>query len=84
MLAKKVFLLGLDGVPLDLIVKYAEEGFLPTFNRILADGSFGQLTSTIPPLTFPAWKSMTSGVNPGKIGVYGFLKIYLSQKKVFS
>lgn len=81
MLAKKVFMLGLDGVPLDLLMKYAKTGILPTFNKLFSGGSFGELTSTIPPVTFPAWKSMTSGINPGKIGVYGFLKIYLSQKK---
>ena len=36
------------------------------------DGAWGDLNSTIPAITCPAWMSMVTGKNPGKLGFYGF------------
>jgi predicted AlkP superfamily phosphohydrolase/phosphomutase len=36
-------------------------------------GSYGELISTIPPLSAPAWSSIITGLNPGKHGVYDFV-----------
>lgn len=33
----------------------------------------GPLTSTIPPISPPAWVSFMTGMNPGKHGIFGFL-----------
>ena len=38
----------------------------------MAGGTFGELTSTIPAITVPAWASMLSSMDPGLLGVYGF------------
>ncbi len=35
-------------------------------------GCFSRLRSSIPPQTAPAWTSITTGVNPGKHGIYYF------------
>lgn len=32
----------------------------------------GPLRSTVPPITVPAWATMTSGASPGALGLYGF------------
>ena len=45
---------------------------LPTLARLAASGTWGKLTSTMPPTTIPAWLSMFSGLDPGQLGVYGF------------
>jgi len=37
-------------------------------------GTHGPLRSTIPPWTFPAWTSFMTGKNPGKHGVFDFLR----------
>jgi predicted AlkP superfamily phosphohydrolase/phosphomutase len=71
---RRVFAVGLDGATLDLIRPWAEEGKLPTFGRILEEGSSGPLRSTIPPVTGPAWVSFMTGKNPGKHGVGDFLQ----------
>jgi predicted AlkP superfamily phosphohydrolase/phosphomutase len=71
---RKVFAVGLDGGTLDLIRPWAEEGKLPTFARLLREGSSGELRSTIPPVTGPAWVSFMTGKNPGKHGVGDFLQ----------
>jgi predicted AlkP superfamily phosphohydrolase/phosphomutase len=71
---RKVFAVGLDGATLDLIKPWARDGKLPTFARILKEGSHGRLRSTIPPVTGPAWVSFMTGRNPGKHGVGDFLQ----------
>jgi predicted AlkP superfamily phosphohydrolase/phosphomutase len=70
----RVIVIGLDGATLDLIQPWAEEGALPTFARILAEGTWGRLESVIPPLTGPAWSSFMTGKNPGKHGIFDFIR----------
>lgn len=69
----RVFAVGLDGATLDLIRPWAAEGKLPTFARLMEQGSYGMLRSTIPPVTGPAWASFMTGRNPGKHGVGDFM-----------
>lgn len=45
---------------------------LPNLSRLIAGGSFGKLESCIPAITVPAWSCMTSGRDPGELGIYGF------------
>ncbi len=71
--SRKVFVIGLDGGTLDLVESWARDGLLPTFNRILNDGSWAPLRTTIPPITGPAWTSFATGKNPGKHGLFDFL-----------
>jgi predicted AlkP superfamily phosphohydrolase/phosphomutase len=68
-----VLVIGLDGATFDLIKPWAEEGHLPTLSRLMRDGSFGELQSTIPPMTGPAWTSFATGVNPGKHRLYDWI-----------
>lgn len=70
---KKVLLIGLDGVPLDIIQRWADGGYLPTFRRLIDTGAVGHLRSTIPPTSGPSWSSIVTGMNPGKTGIYDFL-----------
>ncbi|MFQ6062307.1 MAG: alkaline phosphatase family protein [Methanosarcinales archaeon] len=69
----KVLVIGLDGATWDLIRPWAENGILPNLNFLRKNGVYGNLTSTIPPVTVPAWISFVTGKNPGKIGCYDFL-----------
>src|SRR6478736_4146592 len=45
---------------------------LPTISGLMERGSYGRLTSVIPPITVPAWSCMMSSKTPGDLGVYGF------------
>lgn len=65
-----VYVLGLDGADWSLLDPWIEQGHLPAFERILSDGVSGDLESTLPPVTFPAWKCYSTGKTPGKLGVY--------------
>lgn len=45
---------------------------LPTLSRLMQQGSYGKLESCVPAITVPAWSCMTSGRDPGELGIYGF------------
>ena len=65
-----VYVVGLDGADWSLLGPWADEGHLPAFARIFDEGAVGDLESTLPPVTFPAWKCYSTGKTPGKLGVY--------------
>ncbi len=70
----KVFLLGLDGMTLRIVEPYVKADLLPNFKKIMEQGCYGILRSTIPAITGPGWVSLATGKNPGKHGVYEFRK----------
>ena len=74
MTKKKVVVIGLDGATWDLIKPWVEGGKLPTFKKLMENGIYGDLKSTIPPATFPAWASLLTGKGPGKLGSNGFFE----------
>lgn len=57
---------------MELIAPWAEEGKLPNLARIMKDGVWGNLRSTIPYITTTAWSSFATGLNPGKHGIFDF------------
>ena len=69
----KVLIVGLDGATFDLLRPWVDEGKLPTLSMVMQGGIWGEMKSTIPPVSIPAWISLATGVNPGKIGVFDFL-----------
>ncbi len=71
---KSVLVIGLDGGTLDVIRPWAEAGELPTFQRLLTEGTSGPLKSTMPPQSPAAWTSFMTGVNPGKHGTFDFVR----------
>ena len=71
---KRVLVIGLDGATFDLFRPWMEEGGLPNLSKIVKNGVSGELESTIPPVSFPAWMSFATGKNPGKLGVYDLVK----------
>ncbi|MFC3958314.1 alkaline phosphatase family protein [Halovivax cerinus] len=71
----RAFVLGLDGVPWRFIDRWTDDGTLPNFARLRAEGAAGPLESTRPPTTPLAWPSIATGVWPDKHGIYGFQKL---------
>ncbi|WP_181691690.1 alkaline phosphatase family protein [Natronomonas sp. LN261] len=63
----RVAFFGIDGVPYSLIAD--NEG---TFENLHAFGSGGEIDSIVPPESSACWPALTTGVNPGTTGVYGF------------
>lgn len=69
----KVVVIGLDGATWELLMPLATKGFLPALAKLMSSGSYGELHSTVPPLTATAWASFATGKNPGKTGVFDFV-----------
>lgn len=57
-----------------MLKPWAQQGNLPTLRRLLEEGAAGELQSTIPPMTAPAWTSFMTGKNPGKHGLYDWIE----------
>jgi predicted AlkP superfamily phosphohydrolase/phosphomutase len=70
-LLSKVFVIGLDCAEPTLVFDRWREQ-LPNLRRLMEGGTYGDLTSTIPAITVPAWSSMLSSKDPGQLGFYGF------------
>lgn len=70
----ELILLGIDGAEPSLVTRWASEGYLPNFARLIRQGAFGTCRSTIHPLTPQAWASIVTGVGPGKHGIFDFGK----------
>ncbi len=68
----KMLIIGLDGATFDIIDSLVREGRLPNIASLIHNGVSALLTSTIPANTSVAWTSMTTGVNPGKHGIFFF------------
>jgi predicted AlkP superfamily phosphohydrolase/phosphomutase len=70
----RVLVIGIDGGTLDLVQPWAEAGDLPNLAQLMAEGVHGLLESTLPPVTSPAWPTFATGRNPGKHGVFDFIR----------
>jgi predicted AlkP superfamily phosphohydrolase/phosphomutase len=69
---RKVAVFGLDGVTFDLIRPWLDEGRMPYLARLMQEGAYGNLRSTIPPVSASAWASFVTGTNPGQHGLVDF------------
>jgi len=69
---ERAFVLGIDGVPWDLLQEWGKAGELPNVRRLLEEGATGPLMSTTPPTTPLAWPSIATGTWADKHGIYGF------------
>jgi len=66
----RVAFIGIDGLSYRLVADNPET--FPTLSAIAEDGGGGRIDSIIPAESSACWPVLTSGVNPGETGVYGF------------
>ena len=71
--ARKVVVLGLDGLEPTLTEEMMEAGRLPNLARLREQGCYTRLGTTCPPLSPVAWSSFSTGTNPGKHNIYDFI-----------
>ncbi len=68
---RRVLIIGLDCAEPSLVFQqYRAE--LPNLQALLSKGAWGQIESTTPPITVPAWMCSLTSKDPGQLGVYGF------------
>jgi uncharacterized sulfatase len=68
--APRVAFFGIDGVPHSLIDEHPD--VFPNLTALKQEGSAGAIDSIVPPESSACWPALTTGVNPGETGVYGF------------
>jgi predicted AlkP superfamily phosphohydrolase/phosphomutase len=67
----RVAIIGLDSAPPDLVFdRWRSE--MPNLAGLMKGGLWGEIRSTHPPITVPAWTSMMASKDPGELGLYGF------------
>ncbi|MFC1633820.1 alkaline phosphatase family protein [Planctomycetota bacterium] len=70
----KVMVIGMDGATFDVINPLISQGKLPHLQSLIQEGVSGPLKSTLPPLSAAAWSTFQTGKNPGKHGIFDFLR----------
>ncbi len=71
---KRVVMLGFDGMDYSVASEYIDQGELPNLARLRDRGIFSPLWSTTPPESPVAWSAFITGTNPGKTGIFDFLR----------
>ena len=71
--AKRVVIVGLDGLEPTLTEQFLEEGLLPNLAKLRDRGTCTKLATTCPPISPVAWASFSTGTNPGKHNIFDFL-----------
>lgn len=66
----KLLVIGLDGATWEVMQPLIDTGQLPHLRRLMNEGTWGKLRSTIPPVTAPAWSGFMTGLNPGRHGIF--------------
>ncbi|MFX1238058.1 MAG: alkaline phosphatase family protein [Promethearchaeota archaeon] len=72
---KRNILLGIDGVPFELMDDLSNQGIMPNFNDLKRSFSFKLMRSSIPHISSVSWSSIITGENAGEHGIYGFSEI---------
>jgi predicted AlkP superfamily phosphohydrolase/phosphomutase len=71
---KRIIIIGLDGLSPDIVESLISNGKLPNFAKLKEKGSYKHLTTTNPPQSPIAWSGFATGKNPGKHGLFDFIK----------
>src|ERR1051325_1093601 len=62
---KKVMVLGIDGMDPKLLQSFVDQGQMPNFKALMAEGDFRPLQTTMPPQSPVAWSTFMTGMDPG-------------------
>ncbi|MBA4378297.1 MAG: nucleotide pyrophosphatase [Gemmatimonas sp.] len=71
--ARRVVVLGLDGLDPGLVKQGLREGRLPHLRRLAAQGGFRPLSTTTPAMSPVAWSGFATGVDAGRHNIFDFL-----------
>jgi len=71
----KNIILGIDGIPYELMDNLSNQGYMPNFQELKKDYYFKEMKSSIPHISSVSWSSIITGENPGEHGIFGFTEI---------
>lgn len=70
----RLVVVGLDGLEPTRVERLLAADRLPNLKRLAEKGQYQRLGTTTPPLSPVAWSTFSTGVNPGKHGIFDFIK----------
>ncbi|HEX7708284.1 MAG TPA: alkaline phosphatase family protein [Thermoanaerobaculia bacterium] len=71
---QKVIVLGFDGVDARYTERWMDEGKLPNLAKLREQGTFQPLLPTTPAQTPVSWSTFSTGIDPGRTGIFDFLR----------
>ncbi len=72
-MSKKVFVLGIDGVPYSFLAKKFKKGKMQNLAKISSLYNAQKMSSVYPTISSVAWTTYMTGVNPGQHNIFGFI-----------
>ena len=72
---KRLLILGLDGVPIDLLVFLMERGYLPNLKELFDRIPPVRMSVSLPEISPVCWSTFMTGADPGFHGIYGFSEL---------
>jgi predicted AlkP superfamily phosphohydrolase/phosphomutase len=70
---KRLLIIGIDGMDARLTRQMMDEGRLPNFAQLAAEGGFSPLATSDPPQSPVAWSNFISGSDPGEHQLFDFV-----------
>src|SRR5215211_2891832 len=80
-MGKKLLVIGLDGASFNVLDSLIEKGYLKNLAKLIEGGARAPLETTFPPITAVAWSSFMTGKNPGKHGIFEFVRLDHDSKR---
>ena len=71
--ARRVIIVGLDGMDPGIATRFMQEGRMPNFQRLAERGVFRPLDTSNPSMSPVAWSTFTTGTDPSRHGIYDFI-----------
>ncbi len=87
--AKRMIVLGIDGMDPEILEELMAGGHMPHFQALAAEGGYVHLGTSVPPQSPVAWSNFITGLDSGGHGIFDFIHRdpttmtpYLSTSKV--
>lgn len=71
--AKRVIVLGFDGMDHGVVARLMAAGRMPNFARLAETGGFQALETSVPPQSPVAWSNFITGMDSGGHGIFDFV-----------
>ncbi|MBN2891520.1 MAG: alkaline phosphatase family protein [Bacteroidales bacterium] len=70
----KVLVIGWDAADWKIINKLMDKGEMPTMEKLVSNGTIGNIATLDPPFSPMLWTTIATGVRPDKHGILGFIE----------
>lgn len=68
----RLLIIGLDGVPVELLRDYTADGTMPVLRELLSQCPPAAMTASLPEISAVSWSGFMTGMDSGDHGIFGF------------